>query len=40
MRIILIFLISLFIFFTLTVSIATGVSVGMTIFYEKFFKGK
>lgn len=40
MRIILMFLITLFIFFVLTLSIATGVSVGMTIFYEKFFKGK
>lgn len=40
MRIILMFLITLFIFFVLTISIATGVSVGMTIFYEKFFKGK
>lgn len=28
------------IFVLLTFSISIGVSVGMTIFYEKFFKGK
>lgn len=27
-------------FVLLTISIATGVSVGLTVFYEKFHKGK